>query len=75
MKTKIEIEKDLVLILEQDSSELVEMRLRNAEKKEYSKTSKIESEIILIDLFLDGSMKILMKMGIPTILSPSENSK
>ena len=30
MKTKVEISQDFVLILEQDSKELVEMRLRNA---------------------------------------------
>lgn len=73
MKTKIEIEKDFVLILEQEDKELVEMRLRNSEKS--SKPGKIENEIIVIDLFLDGSMKILMKMGIPTLLTPIENQK
>lgn len=46
------------------------MRLRNAQK---SKSAKhIDSEIILVDLFLDGSMRIFMKMGIPTIMNPME---
>ena len=70
MKTKIEISQDFVLILEQDSKELVEIRLRNAQK---SKSAKfIDSEIVLVDLFLDGSMKIFMKMGVPTIMNPIE---
>lgn len=60
MRTKIEIEKYFILILEQDGKELVEMRLRKAERSNAKKKvgEPRDLEVLRVDQFLDNQMKV-----------------
>jgi len=80
MRTKIEIANEFILILEQEGEEFVEMRLRNCEKSSAlarpdQKQKNRNREIIRIDQFLDGQMKIQMQMGIPALFTPAESDQ
>ena len=54
-------------MLIQNEKEIIEARLQTREGIEKNKF-----EILVVKQFLDGSMKINFKMGIPTMLDPIE---
>ena len=76
MRTRIHISDFFIFVLEQDEKELVQIKLQSLLKSGVKSKQGLEdkqTEIMKCDLFLDGSMKIQMCMGIPSVLNPSEN--
>ncbi len=54
-------------MLIQNEKEIIEARLQARQGIEKNK-----NEFLVVEQFLDGSMKINFKMGIPTLLDPIE---
>lgn len=75
MRTKIQVDRDFEVTLFQEGSELVQMKLRNLERSRSSRSRDAAGiagprEMIKVDQFLDGQMRIQVQMGIPTLLHP-----
>ena len=80
MRTKIEIANELLVTLQQEGKELVEIKLRNAERSRPTappdgRQPTQSREMVRVDQYLDGQMKVQVQMGIPTLLQPADSEQ
>lgn len=74
-RTKIEMSEDTSLKLKaRDGEEVIEIRLRNYESSRSAKADQPKSnrEFLRIDQQLDGTIRLLVQMGLPCLLHPKE---